>query len=181
VTASDSAELELAFCRSPGTVTDLLEALTGEPLVADVVRQHPMEAGQDNGLGVAPGLVVTYRAAVLKGRVTDVPYVYAESVYQPERLPDSVGRQLARTSDPIGRILAAHGLVVAREPVGAPEETGAPGWARSGEVGAEPVEIVWCRAYRLMVGGVAVFAITEWFCRSVLDALPRSGPDSGSS
>jgi chorismate-pyruvate lyase len=170
VTASDSAGIEHAFCRSPGTVTDLLEELTGEPLVADVVRQHPMAAGRDNDLGLAPGQIVTYRAAVLKGRATDIPYVYAESFYPPERLPEPARAELERTSDPIGRILAAAGLALGREPLARPEEAGADGptWAQAG-----PAEIVWSRAYRLTVSGVPVFVITEWFCRSVLDALER--------
>jgi chorismate lyase len=171
VTASDSAGLEHAFGQCPGTVTELLEELTGEPLVADVLHQHPREAGRDNDLGVAPGQVVTYRAAVLKGKATGVPYVYAESIYQPERLPDGAGRALAGTSDPIGRILAAHGLAVAREDLARRAgAVGVPGWV---EARAQPAEIVWRRAYRLTVGGAAVFAITEWFCRSVLDALER--------
>jgi chorismate-pyruvate lyase len=180
VTASDSTELEHAFCHHPGTVTDLLESLTGEPLVADVVRQDPREAGRDNDLGVAPGVLVMYRAAVLKGQSTDVPYVYAESIYIPERLPDGAGRELGQTSQPIGRILAAHGLALTREPLARPEVGGGPVWVPvQDQDQPPPTEIVWGRSYRLTVGGVAVFAITEWFCRSVLDALhgrPRAEP-----
>jgi hypothetical protein len=66
---------------------------------------------------------------------------------------------------------------LAREPLARPEEAGAPTWAQTqtqAQAEAEPAEIVWCRAYRLTVGGAPVFAITEWFCRSVLTALQRS-------
>jgi chorismate-pyruvate lyase len=171
---SDSAELEHWFDDSSGTVTHLIEELTGELVVADVVRQQPMEAGQDNGLGVAAGQVVTFRAAVLKGQSTGRPYLYAESIYQPERLPEPARRQLAQTSDPIGRMLAVHGLTAARAAsLTRLGERGGPTWAQ-----VAPAEIVWNRAYRLTVGGDPVFAITEWFCRSVLEALPPRAASS---
>jgi chorismate-pyruvate lyase len=156
-----------------GTVTHLLEALTGEPLVADVVRQYSMPAEAGNTLGVGAGQTMTHRIAVLKGGVTMVPYVYAESAFVPARLPESACLQLERTSDPIGRVLAAHGLNHARE------ETPSPGAGElrvldAAATGASAV--VWSRAYRLRIDDVAVFAICEWFFRSVQDALERPMP-----
>jgi chorismate-pyruvate lyase len=34
-------------------------------------------------------------------------------------------------------------------------------------------EVVWSRAYRLVIDELPVFAIREWFLRSVLEALDR--------
>lgn len=156
------------------TVTHFLETLTGELLVAEVVRQYPVMAGTDNALGVTAGHAATHRISVLKGRSTDVAYLYAESTFVPERLPHEVRAQLERTSDPIGRVLVAHGLGLKREPL-----------LQRGPVGVHlpstdvdlASEIVWSRQYRLTIDGQPAFAIGEWFFRSVLDALDRDAGD----
>lgn len=161
---------------NPDTVTHLLEELTGEPLVADVVRQYSMPAEAPNTLGVGAGQTVTHRIAVLKGGVTMVPYVYAESAFVPARLPEAPRLQLEQTSDPIGRVLAAHGLAYVREESSA-SGPGAPLALDGTAAGASgAAAIVWSRAYRLTIDGFPVFAICEWFFRSVEHALERSMP-----
>jgi chorismate-pyruvate lyase len=185
VTAPGSPSLPHLLRDNPDTVTHLLEELTGEPLVADVVRQFSRPAEAGNTLGVGAGQTMTHRIAVLKGGVTAVPYVYAESAFAPGRLPDVARLQLEETSDPIGRILAAHGLAYVREEStasgpGTPQaldlmDSGAGGGAgASGASGASA--IVWSRAYVLRIDGLPVFAIAEWFLRSVEQALERSMP-----
>ena len=170
---------------NPDTVTHLLEELTGEPLVADVVRQYSLPAEAGNTLGVGAGQTVTHRIAVLKGGVTAVPYVYAESAFVPARLPDVARLQLEQTSDPIGRILAAHGLACVREETpasvpGTPQalELIEGGVAATSGAAGEPSAsaIVWSRAYVLTIESLPVFAICEWFFRSVEHALERSMP-----
>ncbi|HEY1988248.1 MAG TPA: chorismate pyruvate-lyase family protein [Acidimicrobiales bacterium] len=162
------AELERAVVDSPGTVTDFLESLIGEPLVADVVRQGPVVLDAGNDLEAVAGYAATRRIAVLKGGTTDQPYVYAETLFVRERLPEPARSQLERTTDPIGRVLVAHGLHPDREPLAPPGE--ATGQA-PGAVTALDSDIVWSRAYRLRIDGQPVFAIREWFLRSVLDAF----------
>jgi chorismate-pyruvate lyase len=179
VTAPGTPSLPRLLRDNPDTVTHLLEELTGEPLVADVVRQYSMTAEAPNALGVAAGQTVTHRIAVLKGAVTMVPYVYAESAFVPARLPGAARLQLEQTSDPIGRVLAAHGLACVREETSA----SGPGTPRaldrtearaSDAAGADA--IVWSRAYNLTIDGLPVFAICEWFFRSVEHALERPMP-----
>ena len=170
LTASDPSDLERTLLDSPGTVTQFLETLTGDLLIADVVRQYPVTAGTENDLGVAAGHALTHRITVLKGRTTSRPYLYAESMFVPERLPEQARAQLERTSDPIGRVLVAHGMRPGREPLPQPERVGA---HAPGTVAELATEIVWSRAYRLKIDGLPVFAIREWFLRSVLDALDR--------
>jgi chorismate-pyruvate lyase len=172
VTPSESVERLRTRLGRAGTVTALLETHTGEPLRAEVVGQGPVPAGADNGLGVAAGRMVTYRTAVLKGGVTDAPYVYAETIYLPERLPDLARADLEHGDDPIGRILVAHGLVLSREPF-TPTGDSRPPDGLEARLGCE---FVWWRAYRLLVGGVPVFAIGEWFTRAALGALGGPSP-----
>jgi chorismate-pyruvate lyase len=174
VTAPGPSSLPLLLRDNPDTVTHLLEALTGEPLVADVVRQYSMPAEAGNTLGVGAGQTITQRIAVLKGGVTMVPYVYAESAFVPARLPESARLQLERTSDPIGRVLAAHGLDHAREETPSPGLPGTPRALDAAVRGASAV--VWSRTYRLTIDDLPVFAICEWFFRSVQDAVERPTP-----
>jgi chorismate-pyruvate lyase len=172
VTAPEPAALPRLLRDNPDTVTHLLEKLLGEPLVADVVRRCSMPAEAGNTLGVVAGQPVTHRIAVLRGGVSMVPYVYAESAFVPERLPGAARLQLERTSDPIGRVLAVHGLALVREDFPA-SGSGTP---RALDVAAVVSSVVWSRVYRLTSDGLPVFAISEWFLRSVQDALERPMP-----
>jgi chorismate-pyruvate lyase len=170
MTASESSDLRRMLLDNPGTVTHLLEALTGEPIVADVVRQYSIRTSSENGLGVAEGQPITHRMAVLRGGTTDLPYIYAESRFLPGRLPEMAQVQLDRTSDPIGRVLVAHGLKAGRQVLPQPGPLGSD--ALSVMAGFRS-EVVWSRAYRLIINELPVFAICEWFFRSVLEAMDR--------
>ncbi len=167
---SDPSDLLRKLLDGHDAVTQVLETLTGERLIAEVARQLSLAAGADNDLDVAAGTAMTHRIAVLRGVTTNRPFLYAESMFVPERLPPQVLQQLARTSDPIGRVLVAHGVGVVREPLLGPELVEIHRPTTSIELGSE---IVWSRAYRLLVDELPVFAIREWFLRTVLQALDR--------
>jgi chorismate-pyruvate lyase len=173
VTAPGPSPLPRLLRDNPDTVTHLLEELTGEPLVADVVRQYSMPAEAGNTLGIGAGQPMTNRIAVLKGSVTLVPYVYAESAFVPARLPEAARLRLERTSDPIGRVLAAYGLAPVREELAA---SGSGTLRALDAAAAGGAVVVWSRAYRLTIDALPVFAISEWFFRSVQDALERPMP-----
>jgi chorismate-pyruvate lyase len=173
VTAPEPAALPRLLRDNPHTVTHLLEELLGEPLVADVIRQYSMPAVAGNALGVVAGQPVTHRIAVLRGGATMVPFVYAESAFLPERLPGAARLQLERTSDPIGRVLSVHGLAHGREEM--PSAGPGPPQAMD-RVAAGAAPIVWWRAYRLTIDDLPVFAIREWFFRTVQDAVERQSP-----
>jgi chorismate-pyruvate lyase len=173
VTASEPSGLQRLLLYTPGTVTHLLETLTGELIFADVIRQYSIPASAADGLEVTVGHPITRRMAVLRGRASDLPYLYAESTYLPERLPERAQAQLARTDDPIGRVLVTHGLRTGREvlPPPGPVESDA-----LSIIAGHSSEFVWSRAYRLIIDGLPVFAIREWFLQSVLEALDRQAP-----
>jgi chorismate--pyruvate lyase len=170
MTVSEPIDLGKILLGGPDTVTHILETLTGESLAAEVICQDLAPADPGNALGVTVGQSLTHRTAVLRGRPSGVPYLYAESAFMAERLPDVARHQLAHTSDPIGRVLVAHGLPLTRDPLVQPDRPYPAAAVRAGG----QMGIVWARAYRLRVDGAAVFAIREWFFRSVLDALERS-------
>ena len=117
--SSQTRDLQRTLREGPDTVTQILEGLTGEPIVADVVRQYPTAAEEaDSVLGVPMGHPLMHRIAVLRGGATARPYVYAESTFVPDRLPEEAQRQLAGTSEPIGRIMMAHGFALPARPFG---------------------------------------------------------------
>jgi chorismate-pyruvate lyase len=163
-------DLPRVLRESTGTVTHLLETATGEPLRAEVLRQEPVTAVVDDGLGGVTGQPLCQRVAVLRGSRSELAYVYAESVFVAERLPETARQQLARTDDPIGRVLVAHGLRLTTEALVPP----APPYPAPALTAGQGNDIVWARAYRLIVEGAPVFAIREWFFRSVLDAFART-------
>jgi chorismate-pyruvate lyase len=167
---SDPSELQKKLLDGPGTVTHFLETLTGERLIADVVRQYPVSASSNNDLEVPTGQAMTHRIAVLRGLMTKRPYLYAESTFVQERLPEQARDQLERTTDPIGRVLIAHKVGLIRESLPRPELVRVDVPVTDLDLGSE---IVWSRTYRLTLDGRPVFAIREWFLRSVLDALDR--------
>ena len=59
--------LAAALQRSPGTVTDFLERVAGEPIDADVRSQRAGPARRDNQLGLAAGAELLYRSVLLVG------------------------------------------------------------------------------------------------------------------
>lgn len=162
-----SSELAQVMEEGSQTVTQLLETVTGEPLYADVISRGKVKAGPDNVLDVSSGHELAHRVAVLKGRRTDLRYLHAQSIYVPERLPADVFARLEATSEPIGRTLAGAGARWAREPIAQPD----PLFGFPPSDVPDPSEVVWERAYLLLVAGVPTFAIQEWFLRPVLKAM----------
>jgi chorismate-pyruvate lyase len=170
--SSQPTDLQQALEGGPNTVTQVLEQLTGESIVAEVTCQCTIAAESDNALDLPMGQPIMRRIAVLKGGTSQQPYLYADSVFVPERLPRRVRARLERTSDPIGRVLVAHGFTLAREALPPPEQPNPPPAVTWRGLAAE---IIWARAYVLLLNDVPVFAIQEWFFRSVLEALGRTG------
>jgi chorismate-pyruvate lyase len=162
--------LQQKLQESSDTVTHFLEMLTGEALYADVIRQHSVAAGTANDLEVDPDHVVTHRLAVLKGCTSGRPFLYAESIFVPERLSEQMRARLAESRDPIGRVLVAHNVQLEREPLTRPEPLETHAISSEGDLASD---VVWSRAYRLMIDSKPAFAIREWFLLSVLQALAR--------
>jgi len=159
-----SPRLERWLGDATGTVTAFLEHLVGEPIDADVGLHVTTAAAPDNALGVAAGRPLLARSALLTGRRTARPYVYAESLIDPGLLSEDARRRLATSRDPIGRILGDEGLAVRREPLDGPVGVLSP--APAGRTRATGDHLL-ARTYRLGVAGVPVMVITEWFLPSL--------------
>ncbi|MGH9080560.1 MAG: chorismate--pyruvate lyase family protein [Acidimicrobiales bacterium] len=153
--------------RNPGSVTDLLERVAGEPVDAAILAQCLSPASAGERVDLAGGNEVLHRAVLLRGRVTGRDYVYAETSIVPARIPPSVRHRLEQTRDPIGRVLSDHRLAVGREAM--------PGPARALQADSSIAPLlaaaVLTRRYRILLDAVPAFVIDEWFLETVAEVL----------
>ena len=159
VTVCPRLQLERALERTDISVTTLLEQLVGEPVDAHELRHVMTQAVGPNALHVEAGHPLLQRSAVLRGRSSAQPYVYAESLLVADRLPADVLGQLETGSDPIGRVLAKEGIAFTRFSLP---------WSDPSHpflVGDRhvPEEHLLARTYRADVDGTPVMEIWEWF------------------
>jgi chorismate lyase len=167
-----AAELAAAVEVLPGTVTEFLEVLAGEVVDAEVLSQHHAPAPADNAFALAAGAELVLRSVLLTGRDSGRPFVYARSTIAAERVPVPVLRRLEQTSEPLGRVLADHGVATRRDPVPGPPVPSPDGERVMGELGGAAV----ARRYRIACEGTVAIDVSEWFLRVTCDAL-LAGPD----
>ncbi len=169
VIATVSAGLAAVLSHHRGSVTELLQQLTGEPVDADVQAQWSTPAGPDNPLGLDAGADMMHRTVLLRGRATGRAFVYAESSIAPARIPAPVRRRLEQSRDPIGRVLSEHALTAERELLPGPASADHADATITPQLAAAPVS----RRYRILLGTGPAFAVDEWFLRPAAEALSR--------
>ncbi len=169
VGVESSSGLERALDRTAGTVTAFLELLVGEPVDAEVRHHLIAEAEASNGLQIDEGHPVLHRSAVLKGRRSGQPYVYAESTVVLSRVSERFHQRLTSSDDPIGRILSEEGIDVTREPL---PKTSCHTLPLPSQEDEPLGGCVLARTYRVRVEGVPSMVITEWFLTSLEPFLP---------
>ena len=165
VPVANRLDLRAALDGTGGTVTEFLEQLVDEKILAYAHHHDMIEAAKGNRLGVEEGEPLLLRAATLQGAKSGRSYVYAESVIAVGRLPSGFCSQLETGSDPIGRVLDEMGIAVIRQGVGEPE--GDPRPNSDLEVG----DYLLARSYRLDSGQTPVMIITEWFLKTLAPFL----------
>ncbi|MBV8463801.1 MAG: hypothetical protein JO368_10935 [Acidimicrobiales bacterium] len=164
-----TSRLEHVLSESDATVTALLEDLVGEPVEATDRRHRATLAAAPNLLGVAPGHPLLHRSAVLCGATSGQPYLQAQSVLVPSRLPGSFCRQLETGPVPIGHLLTKDGIRFTRSALPKSDELDP---STFGDAPAPVVHLL-ARRYRIDVDGVPAMVIGEWF-------LPALDPFLGS-
>jgi beta-ribofuranosylaminobenzene 5'-phosphate synthase len=153
--------LQKILLGTDGSVTQLLESVTGHPVE---VRTREQEIVQADGiaaerLGVAPGDEVNHRIVELLDATTGEVLVYAKSQTPVARLAPEFREDLMRADIPIGKIIERHHIEARREILTAqvtPDDTG----------GIFPVcknEPLLMRQYRIIHGGKPLIFIQEQF------------------
>jgi beta-ribofuranosylaminobenzene 5'-phosphate synthase len=107
-----------------GSVTTLLEVLTGKPVVVTTLLQQIVKADADKAvdLDVAEGDNINYRVVVLKNENEYRPLIYAESYTPIGRLQKDFRHDLMKADIPIGRIMAQR-KIESRPEIRSVEET----------------------------------------------------------
>jgi chorismate-pyruvate lyase len=170
--SSDTDPFDRMLLTADGTVTTLLEACTGEPIVTGTTRlagpaplDHLLGAvgrwwhPDPRLLDLAPLERVIVRRVTLRGERSDLAYVAAESLVVPDRLPDAIAGRLVQPGASLGRVLAAHRLETRRELA---EIVAARAGAVGDHLGVRPGALLARRTYTIVVGRRAVAAVTEW-------------------
>ncbi|MBC7084893.1 MAG: DUF98 domain-containing protein [Methanomethylovorans sp.] len=98
-----------------GSVTFLLEIMTGHPTAVVTQYQHiiPADKWMAQMFGVGVGADVNDRVVILT--TGGVPYVYARSLSAIEKMPSSVKCDMMKADIPIGRILRDHNIETRRD------------------------------------------------------------------
>jgi chorismate-pyruvate lyase len=155
-----------------GTVTTLLQACTGEPIVTATTRLagpatldelldatgcwwHP----DARLLELEPAERLVVRRVTLRGACSSVGYVLAESLVAHDRLPRAIGDRLGRPGASLGRVLAANLLETRRELL----DISAVRAAEAGDhLGLGAGETLARRTYTIAIARRSVAAVTEW-------------------
>jgi len=98
-----------------GSVTQLLEVLTGKSVKVETISQGVIKATREIArlLDIGTGDDVNDRLVTLK--VDGIVYVLAKSLSPINRIPEAVRADLMRADIPIGRILREHKLETRRD------------------------------------------------------------------
>jgi chorismate-pyruvate lyase len=170
MTRSPDPDLKKLLLESTGMVTELLEALFDEPIDAERLAHESLVAGSESVINVDEGHELLHRTALLRGRVTRRPYLYAESLIASERLPQTVTAELWESNTPLGRALVAQGLVFRRRMLGKPR--GNP-MCSDEQLLSLIQRVDASRSYHILIDDVTVVAVDEWFLPAALNA-PRT-------
>jgi len=146
-----------------GSVTALLEVLTGSPIVIETVVQEvvPADAAVAEELGLIPGEDVNHRIVRLIRADSRETLIYAVSHTPLKRLESGFREDLIRADIPIGVILKKHQIESRRDITGAGVSGADLEMSRIFNI--YPKEPVLSRTYRIIRQGQPLISIKETF------------------
>jgi chorismate-pyruvate lyase len=163
-----------------GTVTTLLEACTGEPIVTATTRvSGPAPLGRLRAatgcwwhpdaqlLELAPPERLIARRVVLRGARRDVAYVLAEALVVPDRLPDGFAGQLQRAGASLGSLLVDTNVATCRKILDVVSVRAADA---ADHLDVQPGATLARRTYTILVDRRPVALVSEWLCPGRLAA-----------
>ena len=144
-----------------GMVTEMLEAQFWERMVVERLFQEDYVLEEElSELECKTGDHVLDRRILLRGRISHLARIYAESFIVLDRLPDFILDGLLNSQKPIGLLILESRLETFREILGCARE-------ESGDLaqyfGIEPKDDLISRRYRVIADGQPIMLITEKF------------------
>lgn len=161
--------LQRVLLTTDGTVTNVLEALSGEPVaLVKLSQSYDLSPADDPDLCTADGESLIRRRILLRGRSSGRSYVYAESVVMVNRLHPALCHDLVETDNPIGKLLVQSRVETFREFVSW-------GFEPAGDIAVhfglgEDDQLI-SRTYRVFSERAPIMVITEKFPASAFQEL----------
>jgi chorismate-pyruvate lyase len=156
--------LQRVLLVTDGTVTEILEAYTGESmrlvkLLEEVVTlDEPLP-----GLELHPGDQALRRQILLQGKMTLSNFIYGDSYIALDRLDDNMRRALLESHKPIGFLIQEQRMETYREILGVGRELAGPLGQYFGV--DTTYGMIW-RTYRVFFRGQPIMQISEKFPES---------------
>ncbi len=146
-----------------GSVTQLLEAVTGHPVTITTLVQEvvPADTAVANRLSIHIGESVNHRVVELKDAETGMALIYAVSETPLSRLSPEFRDDLMRADIPIGKIISRHKIEARREILSAGVTPAGDSESRAFSVCKN--EPLLSRNYRIIHKGEPLIFITEQF------------------
>jgi len=158
---ADLAPFEQILLTTDGTVTEMLEAVAGEPMRVVKLGQEPrILAAPLPGLRAEARARVVRREILLSGRRSGTPFLHAESWIAPDHLDARVRAGLEDSDKPVGLLLLEHRIETFKEILDCGQ---APAAAIARHFGISADTAMLQRTYRMVSGGVPILLITERF------------------
>jgi chorismate-pyruvate lyase len=144
-----------------GTVTEILEAYTGESMRLIKLYEELVVLEADlPGLHLVAGQQVLRRKILLQGKMSLTNFLYADSYVALDRLDDWMRHGLLESHKPIGFLMQERRLETFREIVGCGRELAD---GLSPYFGVTETDGMLWRTYRVLSGGQPIMLITEKF------------------
>ncbi len=156
---------ELPLCArlllvTDGTVTELLEALTGEPLALGFQNQSVDRTENHPAITPDTHSSCLHRRVTLRGENTAQDWLYAESIILLQNLNPEARQMIEQQQIPLGAILHRQLPDNHREIVDCGYRSHI---AAAGHLSLEADHIFLYRVYRILVQTSLIAVITEWF------------------
>lgn len=153
--------LQRVLLTTDGTVTNVLEALSGEVVaLVKLSQSYDLSPADDPDLRTTDGESLIRRRILLRGRESGRNYVYAESVVMVDRLDPGLCRDLVETDNPIGKLLVQSRIETFREFLSWGFE---PAGDIAGHFGLREDDQLISRTYRVFSQRAPIMVITEKF------------------
>lgn len=175
----DLADLSLVqrvLLATDGTVTHILEAYAGERMsLLKLAHEMLTDPAERAGLDLEGDERALRRVILLKGCVSGLTFIHADSVMLLDRLHPVVADGLVNTDTPIGKLMWKCRSETFREVLSVWVERAGPIGPHFGLDRSAPVV---ARTYQIVEGGQTIAWITERFPRRNFPTPPAMLPDS---
>jgi chorismate-pyruvate lyase len=156
--------LQRVLLVTDGTVTEILEAWTGESMRLVKLYEEVETLDQPLlGLDLDTGAQVLRRKILLQGKMTLSNFIFGDSYIALDRLSESLRRALLESHKPIGFLIQEYRMETYREILGVGRELAGP---LSEYFDVESTHGVIWRTYRVFFGGQPIMQISEKFPES---------------